>query len=193
MAGAGHHAAELELIKTALREGIRLQPSAEPDLLVFPNTPAVQRNIQLCKERIDYYFDIGALEVLTERPELLQPLHVVDRPGRKARIVLDLSRNLNDVIEHESFHMQSIQTAVQLSSPGCWYGKIDISDCFLSFPVHPDSQRLLALSSAESITSSNGSRLGCAQRPCGVTGFLAASTLPSNRQASRTYDTQMIF
>ena len=40
--------------------------------------------------------------------------------------------------------MQSIQTAVQPSSTGCFYGKIDTSDCFLSFPVHPESQRFLA-------------------------------------------------
>ena len=131
-------------MKVAIREGIRIEPSSQPDLIALPNTPAVLRNIALCKERISYYFDIGALEVLTERPELLQPLHVVDRPGRKARMVLDLSRNLNDLVDHQSFHMQSIATAVQLSTPGCFYGKIDISDCFLSFPVHVDSQRYLA-------------------------------------------------
>jgi hypothetical protein len=59
-------------------------------------------------------------------------------------MVLDLSRNFNDLIQPESFHMQSMQDAVALSSPGCFYGKLDISDCFLSFPVHPDSQRFLA-------------------------------------------------
>ena len=59
-------------------------------------------------------------------------------------MVLDLSRNFNALIQPESFHMQSMQDAVSLSSPGCFYGKMDISDCFLSFPVHPDSQRFLA-------------------------------------------------
>lgn len=144
MQASGFHSRDLQLVKTALREGVRIETTSQPDLVSLPNTPAVRRNIALCKERIAYYYDIGALELLTERPELLQPLHVVDRPGRKARMVLDLSRNLNDLIDRESFHMQSIQSAVQLSSPGCFYGKIDISDCFLSFPVHEDSRHYLA-------------------------------------------------
>lgn len=144
MQSAGGHREELEGIKTAIKEGVRIQPSSQPQLIALPNTPAVRRNMQLCKERIGYYYDIGALEILTERPELLQPLHVVDRPGRKARMVLDLSRNLNDQLDHQSFHMQSIHTAVQISTPGCFYGKIDVSDCFLSFPVHEDSRHYLA-------------------------------------------------
>ena len=34
---------------------------------------------------------------------------------------------------------------MELSTPGCFYGKLDIKDCFLSFDIHADSRRLLAL------------------------------------------------
>ena len=59
-------------------------------------------------------------------------------------MVLDLSRNFNDLIDHTSFHMKSVRDAVNISHPGCFYGKLDVSDCFLSFPVHPDSRHFLA-------------------------------------------------
>jgi hypothetical protein len=54
------------------------------------------------------------------------------------------SRNLNDLVNHQSFHMQAIATAVQLSTPGSVCSGIDIRDCLLSFPVYADSQRYLA-------------------------------------------------
>ena len=135
---------ELQRVRSALESGVLLDLTGKPELVRLPNTPAVRRNPTLCKERVAYYMDIGALEALSEKPELLQPLHVVERPGRKARMVLDLSRNLNDLIEYEAFHMQSIRSLVKLSSPGSYYGKMDLSDCFLSFPVHPDSRQYLA-------------------------------------------------
>ena len=31
--------------------------------------------------------------------------------------------------------------AVEASHPGCWYGKVDLSNCFLSFPLHPSVRK----------------------------------------------------
>ena len=31
--------------------------------------------------------------------------------------------------------------AVEASFPGCWYGKLDLSNCFLSFPLHPSVRK----------------------------------------------------
>jgi hypothetical protein len=59
-------------------------------------------------------------------------------------LVIDLSRNLNDELSCDSFSLPSFQQAVLASSPCCFYGKMDLSDCFLSFDVHPDSRRYLA-------------------------------------------------
>ncbi len=141
---AAGHAGELEHVRSALRQGgIKITTNADPETTAFGNTPAVGRRMRMCKERVSYYMEICALEELAERPDLLQPLHVVERHGRKPRLVLDLSRNLNDLIDAHPFRHQSLDDAVALSSPGCFYAKMDISDCFLSFDVHPDSRRLL--------------------------------------------------
>ena len=59
-------------------------------------------------------------------------------------MVLDLSRNCNDLVEREHFRQQRFRDAVDASTPGCYYGKMDLADCFYSFPVHKDSQHLLA-------------------------------------------------
>ena len=104
----------------------------------------MKRRLTLCKERVQYYINIGAVELVQEEPSIAQPLHVIDKAGRKPRMVLDLSRNLNDLIDKEAFTQQSFQDAVDLSFPGCYYGKMDLGDCFLSFDVHPDSHQYLA-------------------------------------------------
>jgi hypothetical protein len=66
----------------------------------------------------------------------VQPLHVIIKPGKKPRLVIDLSRNLNDHLRHERFRYASVLDTIERSFPGCWYGKLDLSNCFLSFPLH---------------------------------------------------------
>ena len=144
MVANGYDKADLQEVLTALKDGIQLHPKQNPRLVWLPNTPAVLRNLSLCKERIAYYQDIGAVENIASRPSIIHPLHVVEKPGKKPRMVLDLSRNFNELIDHDSFHMKSVRDAVNISYPGCFYGKMDVSDCFLSFPIHPDSRQFLA-------------------------------------------------
>ena len=38
-------------------------------------------------------------------------------------------------------YQQPGDDASTASSPGCWYGKLDLSNCFLSFPLHPSVRR----------------------------------------------------
>ena len=136
--------ARLERLTLALVHGVVIDVDAEPRAVRLDNTVLVAQRLDLCKERLKHYADIDALEELSEAPPLLQPLHVVVRPGKKDRLVIDLSRNLNDELQCDSFSLPVFEQAVLASSPCCFYGKMDLSDCFLSFDVHPDSRRFLA-------------------------------------------------
>ena len=91
------------------------------------------------RQRIGEYLAINAIHVLSSPPPLWQPLLAVCKPGKKARLSLDLARNFNDSVTKRKFKMLSVQTATRWSTPGCWYGKLDLSSCFLSFPLHPDT------------------------------------------------------
>ena len=70
----------------------------------------------------------------------VQPLHVIIKPEKKPRLVIDLSRNLNDHLDYEYFSYSSVREAVERSTPRCWYCKLDLTNCFLSFPLHPSAQ-----------------------------------------------------
>ena len=90
------------------------------------------------------YRDYGALRRLAGLPPPgahVQPLHAALKEGKKARICVDLARNFNDFLLDETFQMSSVREGVELAKQcpvPAWFVKLDLSACFLSFPIHPD-------------------------------------------------------
>src|SRR3569833_2467988 len=133
------------LIENHIRNGITLPLDSEPPSIQFNNTTTVDEHHSAVAERIQEYISIGAVQQLPvssdTAPELVQPLHVIIKHGKKPRLVIDLSRNLNQLLPHTPFKYASVQDAVRLSSSNCFYSKLDISNCFLSFPLHPSKYK----------------------------------------------------
>ena len=135
---------ELDELEQHIRHGISLPLTTEPSPIHFANTTTVSDHHELVAERIAEYISIGAIQALpsdSPPPLLVQPLHVIIKEGKKPRLVIDLSRNLNQLLPQTSFHYASVQDAVHLSTPHCFYSKLDISNCFLSFPLHPSTYK----------------------------------------------------
>ena len=135
----------LEEVRTAVVDGVKLEfPDGAPPPGDFTNTFSFRMNEKVCLERLRVYEDLGALRRLTGLPDdayYVQPLHTVVKLGKKARVCVDLSRNLNDFLPDQPFHYSSVPAGVRLAQecPGqAWFVKLDLSACFLSFPVHPD-------------------------------------------------------
>jgi hypothetical protein len=135
----GAQLAQLALIRQWITTGVTLQFVSKPSPIDHDNTFAVQQNASAVCRRIAEYIDFEAMVPLSDDhpcPYGVQPLHVIIKPGKKPRLVIDLSRNLNDHLEYEHFSYASVLDAVERSFPGCWYGKLDLSNAFLSFPLH---------------------------------------------------------
>lgn len=61
------------------------------------------------------------------------------KPGKNTRVCVDLLRKFNDHLEDKPFKYSSVQAGVDLAmqcGPPAHLVKLDISSCFLSFPVH---------------------------------------------------------
>lgn len=129
--------AELAEAAEFLRSGVHSELLTVPPAVRFKNTPAVARERVFVQERINYYKDLGALTALGKEDgfDRLQPLHVIIKDGRKPRLVLDLSRNLNDHLPKYKIRYEGIDHALGNCTPGCWFGKTDFADCFLAFDV----------------------------------------------------------
>ena len=139
----------LARVRSMIVDGIRSTFKADaPPQEKHDNTSMFQKHEGECVDRMAAYEAMGAARRVPGTPPArahIQPLHTVIKPGKKARVVFDLARNFNDFLTDESLHMSSIQDAVELSmqaGPSSWFVKLDISACFLSFPIHPDDQHL---------------------------------------------------
>jgi hypothetical protein len=136
---------ELSEIEAHITEGITLPLLSEPTLTSYDNTTTVRQHEAVVRQRLREYMDFGAVVEFPSSTDLsdlrIQPLHVIIKEGKKPRLVIDLSRNLNDHLRCDYFHYSSVDDAVEASHKGCWYGKLDLSNCFLSFPLHPSVRR----------------------------------------------------
>ena len=143
---------ELADIEAHITQGVSLPLVSSPSAVEYSNTPAVLQHANAVRTRLREYMDFGAVVKLpidancTDDSLRIQPLHVIIKAGKKPRLVIDLSRNLNDHLEYEYFNYSSVDDAVEASHPGCWYGKLDLSNCFLSFPSTSLSAEVLLLS-----------------------------------------------
>ena len=125
---------------------VSLSRLTSPSATSYVNTPSVVENADAVRTRLREYMQFGATRLPADTPLLaeglcIQPLHVIIKAGRKPRLVIDLSRNLNDHLQYESFRYSSVDDAVEASFPGGWYGKLDLSNYFVSFPLHPSVRK----------------------------------------------------
>jgi hypothetical protein len=135
---------ELDLINSFIHDGITLDFNTTTAAVDYPNTPSVQQEASSVRSRLQDYIQIGAVQLLppsTTPPHGVQPLHVIIKDGKKPRLVIDLSRNLNEHLRYEYFSYSSVDDGVAAARPGCWFGKLDLSNCFLSFPLHPGTYK----------------------------------------------------
>jgi hypothetical protein len=135
----------LDEVQAAVGSGVKLEfPWGPPPRGRYDNTFSFKQNEKVCLERLRVYEELGALHKLTALPDdayYVQPLHAVVKAGKKARVCVDLSRNLNDFLADQPFKYSSVAAGVRLAQecPGkAWFVKLDLSSCFLSFPLHPD-------------------------------------------------------
>jgi hypothetical protein len=128
-----------------IRKGVDLEFDSQqrPPRRNYSNTRPVNQHKAEVQARLDEYRSFGALIHIdkNEGADFIQPLHCIVKEGKKIRLVLDLSRNLNDYLKYHYFKYSTVQHAVQLSYPGCWFVKVDLSNCYLSFPVSEESAK----------------------------------------------------
>ena len=131
---------ELNLIRLWITEGVSLDFESDPSSIEYDNTSTVAQHADTVRTRLLEYIQFEAVVPLPSDHPLpygVQPLHVIIKPNKKARLVIDLSRNLNPHLRYEYFSYSSVNDAAEASFQDCWYGKLDLSNCFLSFPLHP--------------------------------------------------------
>jgi hypothetical protein len=71
------------------------------------------------------------------------------------------------------FHYSSVDDAVAISFANCWYGKLDLSNCFLSFPLHPSACKYFIFSFDDTFYQFRRMPFGLATAPYDCTLILS--------------------
>ena len=138
----------------------------------WPNSSSIDKNFPACKQRFDEYKVIRCLERLSAPPKICHPLLAIVKPGKKPRLCLDLSRGYNEYIKKRSFKYLSLEAAVEWSEPGCWYYKLDLSSCFLSFPLTKEASDMMAFKFGRDYWKFTSMPFGLASAPRLVSALL---------------------
>ena len=72
----------------------------------------------------------------------VSPIFTCPKKDGSHRLILNLKK-LNLDIPYKHFKMDSLQTALQLITPGCFMTSVDLKDAYYSVPIHPSDKILL--------------------------------------------------
>jgi len=88
------------------------------------------------EQLVRVYVSCGVWSEVFVKPDIVEPLHLVnDGLDRDPRVIYSCTR-LNNFILKKSISFHSPKTAVSISYLGCWYIKIDIAHAYYNFRIH---------------------------------------------------------
>ena len=93
---------------------------------------------------------MGNYEVVSEPPDIISPLGVLEKPDGGVRLIHDCSmppgRAVNDY-STEEWHLKfaRVDDAAALVTEGCFMAKVDISSAYRHVPISRHSQRVTGL------------------------------------------------
>lgn len=108
-----------------------LSPEAKPLLDQVFRGELILGRITLCDQKPRRVHAIGA--VAKKGSEKLRPITEWSRPSRNS---------LNSYMQNEPFSLESIDQALRISKPGCFYAIVDLKSAYRHVPVFPRHREL---------------------------------------------------
>ena len=80
---------------------------------------------------------------ITEKGEFISNIFFRLKCNGDTRIILNLKLFNERFVNKHHFKMETLNTAITLMRPNCWFASVDLADAYYSIPVHPDDRKLL--------------------------------------------------
>ena len=77
--------------------------------------------------------------------EFVSPIFLRPKKNGTFRMILNL-KDINPYIQYNHFKMESLDTCIQLVTPGAFMASLDLSDAYYSVPIHHSSRKYLRFS-----------------------------------------------
>ena len=109
--------------------------------------PEVRHKVE---SQIKWEIEHGNYEISVKRPVIISALGAIPKhDSTDIRLIHDCSRpvgtSVNDLASKYSVKYQTMDEAVKLSTPGCFYAKIDLKSAYRSVNIHPSNYDLTGI------------------------------------------------
>jgi len=142
-----------EFILAGIREGFsivdseKIVSSAEVNNYRSATSCSVRARVE---DQILTEIENGHYRIVDYKPDIVSALGAIPKKdSAKVRLIHDASRPqgnaLNDFATTNHFKYQSIQDAVDLVTPGCFFAKVDLANAYRSVTIHPSNHRATGL------------------------------------------------
>ena len=130
------------LVLNVVATGFRIPFASWPDRAWHPNNKSAMENVAFVNEALAELLRTGAVERSYD-PQVVSPLSVDNKPGKKKRLCFDL-RYVNSHVPVEKKSFESLQQAQGLVGPGQLMFKIDLKSGYHHVAMHHSTHRYLA-------------------------------------------------
>lgn len=130
---------------STVREGLRLELVGTPSQFNFPPDIAMgDAQSSVCDSEVRSLLDKGAIK-RADSPGFVSSFFAIPKRSGGFRPIINL-KPFNQFVRYRHFQMEGLPAARHLVRRGDWMAKIDLTDAFLTVPVHPDDQHFLQFS-----------------------------------------------
>ena len=121
-----------------------------PDLASWPDSQELPNNASARKKENEAFLDaeiadlleMGAISKVKKRPWCVSPLQVVEREGKKKRLVMDVSRTINEHIKQEKVTLTSLEKVTENAQAGDFFASTDMRKGYYHLAINPRYRRL---------------------------------------------------
>lgn len=129
-------------ILNTVSEGLRLEFIREPAQSLYPFPTSMNgAEFDICDKEIMALLEKGAIRQASS-VGFVSSVFAIPKKSGGFRPVINL-KALNEFMFYKHFQMENLSSVRQLVQKGNWLAKIDLTDAYLTVPVHPEDQHYL--------------------------------------------------
>ena len=126
-----------------VESGYRLEFTSQPHQAALPRVAKFNAQLQsICDAEVHSLLEKRAIIRSQSQGGFVSSLFVIPKKSGGHRPIINL-KPLNDFIIYEHFKLENLETARSLVRANDWFVKIDLTDAYLTVPIHRDHQKFL--------------------------------------------------
>ena len=99
-----------------------------------------------------------------EAGQVVSPIFMREKKDGSHRMILNL-KDLNQQVEYQKFKMETVQTALQLTTKNCYFASVDLRDAYYSTEIHTEFWKYLKFYWRDTLYCFQAAAMGLAPVP----------------------------